>query len=154
MPFATPTLRLTEGQYRTIVGHCYDAERDAATGLLYEACGLFAGPVTAEDEPTGVVSVVYPCANAERSARTYTVDSRDLIRSMRDAEARGEQLIGVFHSHTHTDAYPSETDVRQAMEPAWTYVIVSLKDGDPVLRAYRIRDGDIAEVAVVREGRR
>ncbi len=153
MPFASPTLRLTQKQYRAIVGHCYDAERDAATGLLFEACGLLAGPVTGNDEPTGVISAVYPCANTEHSARTYTVDSRDLIKAMRDAESRGEQLVGVFHSHTHTDAYPSETDVRQAMEPGWIYVIVSLKVGDPVLRGYRIRDGQVAEVPVVLEGR-
>ncbi|MCI0347444.1 MAG: M67 family metallopeptidase [Chloroflexi bacterium] len=153
MPLATPTLRLTETQYRDIVGHCLDAERDPATGLLYEACGLLAGPVAEGEESTGVVSVVYPCANSERSARTYTVDSRDLIKAMRDAESRGEHLVGVFHSHTHTDAYPSETDVRQAMEPAWIYVIVSLKDGDPVLRAFRIRNEQIAEVQVVLDRR-
>jgi proteasome lid subunit RPN8/RPN11 len=154
VPLATPTLRLTQTQHRTIVGHCYDADRDPATGLLFEACGLLAGPVTGDEEPTGKVSAVYPCANAERSARTYTVDSRDLIKAMRDAESRGEQLVGVFHSHTHTDAYPSETDVRQAMEPGWIYVIVSLKDGDPVLRGYRIRDEKVAEVPIVLEGGR
>jgi proteasome lid subunit RPN8/RPN11 len=94
------------------------------------------------------VSVIYPCTNADESARTYTVDSRDLLRAMRDAESRGEELVGVWHSHTHTDAYPSDTDVRQAMEPGWVYVIVSLKHTDPVLRAYRIREGRIEEVDV------
>jgi [CysO sulfur-carrier protein]-S-L-cysteine hydrolase len=140
--FASPTLRLTEAQYRRVVGHCYD-------GLPDEACGLIAGPVTVDEQPTGVVTAVYPCTNAESSARTYTVDSRDLIKAMRDAEGRGEQLVGVFHSHTHTDAYPSPTDVDQAMEPDWIYVIVSLRDGEPVMRAYRIRGGEIAEVQVV-----
>jgi proteasome lid subunit RPN8/RPN11 len=67
---------------------------------------------------------------------------------MRDAESRGEELVGVWHSHTHTDAYPSDTDVRQAMEPQWVYVIVSLKHPEPVLRAYRLRDGSIEEVDV------
>ncbi len=149
MTFASPALRLTGEQYRRIVAHCYDADRDPTSGLLYEACGLLAGPVTGDDEPTGVVSAVYACTNAEASARTYTVDSRDLIKAMRDAERRGDQLIGVFHSHTHTDAYPSPTDVEQAMEPGWVYVIVSLRDGAPVLRAYRIRDARIAECQVV-----
>jgi [CysO sulfur-carrier protein]-S-L-cysteine hydrolase len=153
LTFASPTLRLTPEQYRQVVGHCYDADRDANTRLLYEACGLLGGPVNAGDQPTGVVSVVYPCKNAEPSAKTYTVDSRDYIKSLRDAESRGHQLIGVFHSHTHTDAYPSPTDVEQAMEPGWIYVIVSLRDGDPVLRAYRIRGGEIAEAPVVLEGR-
>ena len=72
---------------------------------------------------------------------TYTVDSRDLLRAGRDAEARGDEIVGCWHSHTHTDAYPSPTDVRQAGGPDWMYVIVSLRDQRPMLRAYRIRDG-------------
>lgn len=68
---------------------------------------------------------------------------------MRDAEARGVEIVGVWHSHTHTDAYPSDTDVRQAVEPGWVYVLVSLKHAEPVLRAYRIRDGATEEVDVV-----
>jgi proteasome lid subunit RPN8/RPN11 len=67
---------------------------------------------------------------------------------MRAAEASGVEIVGVWHSHTHTDAFPSPTDVRQAVDPAWLYVIVSLRDQAPVLRAYRIRDERIAEVAV------
>jgi proteasome lid subunit RPN8/RPN11 len=141
--FAQPTLRLTEPQYRTIVGHCYD-------GLPNEACGLLAGPVTGADEPTGVITEARPCANADASAVTYTVDSRDLLRAGRDAEARGEELVGCWHSHTHTDAYPSATDVRQAeWYPSWIYVLVSLRSPAPTLRAYRIRDGGIAELPVV-----
>src|SRR5437660_8414972 len=138
MGFASPTLRLTEDQYRTIVGHCYDAARDPESGLPFEACGLLAGPVSGEGEPLGTITAVYPCANADASARTYTVDSRDLLRAMRDAEGRGDELVGVFHSHTHTDAYPSDTDVRQAPDPSWLSVIGSLKNGEPVLRSYRI----------------
>jgi proteasome lid subunit RPN8/RPN11 len=144
MGFASPILRVTEDQYRIIVGHCYD-------GLPDEACGLLGGPVDGTGEPIGTVTTVYPSRNSDASARTYTVDSRDLLRAMRDAESHGEAIIGVWHSHTHTDAYPSDTDVKQAPDPAWVYVIVSLKDGAPVLRAYRIRDGDIGECQVVLE---
>ncbi len=139
--FATPTLRLTESQYETIVGNCYD-------GLPDEACGLLVGPLSPTGEPTGVVSEARPARNADASARTYTVDPKDMLATMRAAEARGDEIIGVWHSHTHTDAYPSPTDVRQAVDPAWLYVIVSLRDQAPVLRAYRIRQGGIAEVAV------
>ncbi|MEX0947547.1 MAG: M67 family metallopeptidase [Acidimicrobiia bacterium] len=136
-----PTLRLSLAQYRGMVAHCYD-------GLPYEACGLIAGPVHETGEVVGDVTTIYACTNTDVSARTYTVDSRDLLRSMRDAESRGEELVGVWHSHTHTDAYPSDTDVRQAMEPHWVYVIVSLKHAEPVMRAYRIRDGRTEEVDV------
>jgi [CysO sulfur-carrier protein]-S-L-cysteine hydrolase len=139
--FATPTLRLTESQYETILGNCYD-------GLPDEACGLLVGPLSPTGEPTGAVSEARPARNADASARTYTVDPKDMLAAMRAAEARGDEIIGVWHSHTHTDAYPSPTDVRQAVDPAWLYVIVSLRDQVPVLRAYRIREGGIAEVAV------
>ncbi len=145
MSFATPTLRLSLEQYRVVVAHCFD-------GLPDEACGLLSGPLASDGEPTGAVGGVYPCANADASARTYTVDSRDLLRAMRDAEGRDEELVGVWHSHTHTDAYPSDTDVRQAFEPGWIYVLVSLRFAEPVVRAYRIRDGVTAEVAVEVDG--
>ena len=68
----------------------------------------------------------YPCRNAAESSRVYTVDPRDHLRADRDAEERGLEIIGVMHSHTHTEAYPSPTDVAQAPDPAWHYVIVSL----------------------------
>src|SRR5687767_2620410 len=102
-------------------------------------------------EPDGKVAEVYLTANEAASARVYTVDSRDLMRAMRDASAKELELVGVFHSHTHTEAWPSPTDVRTAVDPSWIYVIVSLKDGDPVLRGFRIVDGNISEVPVVLE---
>jgi proteasome lid subunit RPN8/RPN11 len=139
--FAPPTLRLTESQYATIIGNCYD-------GLPNEACGLLLGPLGPGNEPTGVISEARPCHNADASAITYTVDPRDMLGAMRAAEARGHEVVGVWHSHTHTEGYPSPTDVRQAVDPAWLYVIVSMRDQTPMLRSYRIRDGEIAEVAV------
>ncbi|MCB1004834.1 MAG: M67 family metallopeptidase [Acidimicrobiales bacterium] len=134
---AAPALRLTPDQFRAIVAHCLD-------GLPDEACGMLAGPM-AGGEPTGEVTAVYPCRNADASARTYTVEPRDLLKAMRDAEGRGDELVGVWHSHTHTDAYPSPTDVAQAPDPSWHYVIVSLRDEAPVVRSYRIVDGTITE---------
>ncbi len=145
MTFAPPVLRLSASQYERIVGHCYE-------GLPDEACGLLAGPVgevRGAREATGHVSEVYPAVNADASARTYTVDGRDYLRASRDAEARGDEIIGVWHSHTHTDPYPSPTDVRSAVDPMWIYVIVSLRDESPMLRAYRIRDGVVGECQVV-----
>ena len=139
---AEATLQLTHAQYETIVAHCFD-------GFPDEACGLLGGPLEpASTAGTGEVTAAYPCQNADQSARTYTVDPRDYLRAMRDAESRGDEIIGVWHSHTHTDAYPSPTDVRQAVDPAWWYVIVSLKHGEPVLRAFQIRGEDITEVPV------
>ena len=62
-----------------------------------------------------------------------------LLRADRDAEAPAAELIGVFHSHTHTDAYPSPTDVAQAPDPAWHYVLVSLRDVHPSVRSWTDR---------------
>ena len=135
------TLRLTQSQYATIIGNCYD-------GLPDEACGLLIGPLGIGGVPTGVVSDARPCRNADASARTYTIDPRDMLAAGRAAEARGHEIVGVWHSHTHSDPYPSPTDVRQAVDPSWWYVIVSLRDDAPVLRAYRIVEGVITESAV------
>jgi len=137
---SAPILRLSLEQYRVIVAHCLD-------GLPDEACGMLTGPMV-DGDPTGAVTAVHPCRNADASARTYTVEPRDLLRAMRAADAAGDEIIGVWHSHTHTDAYPSPTDVRQAVDPAWIYVLVSLRHGEPALRAYRIRDGAITELGV------
>jgi proteasome lid subunit RPN8/RPN11 len=124
-----------------MVGHAYD-------GLPLEACGLLGG-----DPASGKVSVFYACRNAAESARVYTVDPKDHLRADRDASARGLELIGVMHSHTHTEAYPSPTDVVQAPDPSWHYVIVSLRQDAPVVRSYRIIDGQITEeqIALLRQ---
>jgi proteasome lid subunit RPN8/RPN11 len=111
----------------------------------YEACGLLAGP--AGDD---TVTHFYRCANAARSARVYTIEPRDHLRAERDADDRGWEIIGVVHSHTHTEARPSPTDVAQAPDPGWHYAIVSLRDQTaPSLRSYRIVDGEATEEDVV-----
>jgi [CysO sulfur-carrier protein]-S-L-cysteine hydrolase len=121
--------------WERVVAHCID-------GLPLEACGLLAGR-------EGQVLEVFPTANAARSARIYTVEPRDLLRADREAEAAGHSLIGVWHSHTHTAAYPSPTDIDQAPDPDWHYVLVSLSDAEPVLRSYRIVAGRAQEEGVV-----
>jgi [CysO sulfur-carrier protein]-S-L-cysteine hydrolase len=119
--------------------------RDAMFGAAYddlpnETCGLIGGsPIS------GKATVYYPCRNVAASSKVYTIDPRDHLRAERDAEDRGLEIIGVVHSHTHTEAYPSPTDVNQAPDPGWHYVIVSLKREAPIARSYRIVDGSIAE---------
>jgi [CysO sulfur-carrier protein]-S-L-cysteine hydrolase len=129
-------LLLTRATWMEMVGHAYD-------GLPDEACGLFAGP-----PGTDRVTAFYPCRNAAESSRVYTIDPKDHLRADRDADGRGLEINGVMHSHTHTDAYPSPTDVAQAPDPGWHYVIVSLRQEAPVLRSYRIVDAEIREETV------
>jgi proteasome lid subunit RPN8/RPN11 len=133
-------LYLTEPAWMALVGHAYD-------GLPLEACGLLAArPGSAAPK----VEAFYPCRNVAESAKVYTLDPKDHLRADRDAEGRGLELVGVMHSHTHTDAYPSPTDVAEAPDPGWHYVIVSLRDIEPVVRSFRIQDGGISEEPVAR----
>lgn len=123
-----------------MVAHAY-------AGLPLEACGLFAGAVDSE-RGDGTVHRFYPTENEAASSKLYTVPGKAFLQSDRDAEDNGWQLLGVMHSHTHTDAYPSATDVAQAPDPEWHYVIVSLRDDLPSLRSYRIVEGEIIEEPV------
>src|SRR5258708_39970887 len=124
-----------------MVAHCL-------VGLPDEACGLLVGPYGG-DEATHL----FVTPNAAASALVYEIDPREMLRVDRAAQGLGADIMGVFHSHTHTDAYPSPTDVAQATDPGWHYVLVSLKYDAPVLRSYRIVDGNIAEEPVVLESR-
>jgi [CysO sulfur-carrier protein]-S-L-cysteine hydrolase len=119
-----------------MIAHTYDC-------LPEEACGLMGGVWDGEDAP-----LFYPCRNAAASAKLYQPESQDYVRAGREAEAAGYDIAGVMHSHTHTDAYPSPTDVREARDPGLHYVIVSLKYDAPVLRSYRIVDDTITEEPV------
>ena len=132
-------LRLPEHAYLQMIGLALD-------GYPLEVCGLLAGVGDRADR-------FYPCRNAAASAKVYEIDGLDYLKADRDAEARGLELMGVMHSHTHTDAYPSPTDVAQAPDPDWHYVIVSLREAEPVMRSYRIVEGLITEEPVVVERR-
>jgi len=104
-----------------------------------ECCGVLAGR-------DGRVLKLYRAANAEHSPYRYEVDSRDLFRIYRECEEREWQFLGIYHSHTASEAYPSPTDVRLALWPESLYFLVSLRDPqNPVIRAFRILDGRVSE---------
>jgi proteasome lid subunit RPN8/RPN11 len=126
--------------HREMLAHAY-------AGLPMEACGLFAGTVSAEGG-AATVERFYPTDNEAASSKVYTVPGKAFLQADRDADDHGWQLLGVMHSHTHTEAYPSPTDVRQAPDEAWHYVIVSLRDDVPSLRSFRIVGDAITEEAV------
>ena len=108
-----------------------------------EACGLLAA------DEQGRVRMAYCLTNAQASPTRYTLDPTEHFRAMRHAERQGWEIIGVFHSHTHSAAYPSPTDVQLALEPAWAYVIVSLARSEPDVRVFRIADGAVDEEPLV-----
>ena len=135
-------LQLDHHAYARMIALAYD-------GLPLEACGLLAGRAGT----TARCDRFYAIDNASKSSKVYSFDDRQYVRATRDADDDDLEIIGVMHSHTHTDAYPSPTDIAQAPDPAWRYVIVSLCQEAPVLRSYRIVDGKIAEEPVVVVGR-
>jgi proteasome lid subunit RPN8/RPN11 len=134
-------LQLARSAYLDLVAHLYD-------GLPDEACGLLGGRLDAGGGEPARASLFYRSPNVAASSRVYTIDPKVHLRADRDAEDRGLEIVGVVHSHTHTEPYPSPTDVAQAPDPAWHYVIVSFRQGPPVLRSYRIREGGIEEEPV------
>jgi proteasome lid subunit RPN8/RPN11 len=128
-------LTLSSRQRDAIVATCIRA-------LPNEGCGLLLG------SPDGTVTEVLASVNVADSAKVYEIDSRVLLKASRRSDESGQVILGVFHSHTHSEAYPSPTDVAQAPDPAWHYVLVSLRDVPTVLRSFRIRDGVVEEEGV------
>jgi len=104
-----------------------------------ECCGILAGK-------EGSVLQFYRATNAEQSRYRYNIDSHELFRIHRECEERDWEFVGIYHSHTDSDAYPSPTDVRLAFWPEALYFVVSLRDSaSPAVRAFRIVDGQVSE---------
>ncbi len=107
-----------------------------------EACGVVAG---SQDRPERFV----PMPNAARSPTFYEFDSGDLLRLYRDLDARDEEPVVIYHSHTATEAYPSRTDIAYACEPQAHYVLVSTREPDThEFRSFGIVDGVVREEEV------
>jgi [CysO sulfur-carrier protein]-S-L-cysteine hydrolase len=108
-----------------------------------ECCGM----IGARD---GEATSLYRARNAEASPLRYTVHPQDQLRIMEEIDDRGEQLAAIYHSHTGSPAYPSQTDVNLAENwPDPLYLICSVADPDsPDVRAFAIRDGDVEEAAL------
>jgi proteasome lid subunit RPN8/RPN11 len=113
----------------------------ARAGLPNEACGIIAGV-------DGRAERFFPAQPDEPSPYYYRIESRDQIRIMNAIEDAGLDMLGIYHSHTSSPAYPSRTDAEQAFWPDAVYVIVSLAGADPDVRGYRIHDMSITEEAL------
>jgi [CysO sulfur-carrier protein]-S-L-cysteine hydrolase len=112
----------------------------------FEVCGLLG------IAPDGGITH-FPITNAERSMTYYVMDGRELLGAMRQIEDNDWQLV-IYHSHTHTEAYPSRTDIELAAYPEAYYLIVTLQDRDaPEIRGFRIIDREVREVPVEVEER-
>lgn len=140
-------VELSKAHYEEIVAH-------ARAEFPNEACGVVAGV-------DGRAAAVYPMRNAEASPVVYRFDEREQLLVFNEVEDKGWTLLAFFHSHTHTEAYPSPTDrggahwpdpltgEEAASYPGTVYLILSLRDWDaPELRAFRFDAGEPVEEEV------
>ncbi len=127
-------LKISRGLLDQMVAHAVDDNPN-------ECCGLVGG-----DGDTA--ATVYRAENAERSPYRYSIAPREQLELMNRIEEAGEEIVGIYHSHTRTAAYPSQTDINLATGwPDSVYLIVSLEDPDsPYVRGFRIRDGEVEDV--------
>jgi proteasome lid subunit RPN8/RPN11 len=132
-----PVLEIDQSLIDAVVAHARQDHPD-------EACGVIAGPA-GSDRPERFIAMV----NAARSPTFYEFDSMDLLKLYREMDARDEEPVVVYHSHTATEAYPSRTDVSYASEPNAHYLLVSTREpDDEEIRSFRIVDGDVTEEEV------
>lgn len=131
-------MRIAQALVDEIVAH-------AREDLPNECCGMVGGG-------DGEARTVYRAENAEGSPLRYSIDASEQFRLMKEIEGRGEELVAIYHSHTKSAAYPSQTDVNLAAWPEAAYLIVSLADPDaPETKGFWIRDGEIAEAELAVE---
>ncbi len=125
-------LRISDDLYREMVEH-------GLREFPNEACGLLAGR-------DGVPVRFFAMRNLDASPVSYRLDPKEQLQVFDRMDEEGWELLGIFHTHTHSEAYPSETDLRLAFYPDAYYLVMSLSDRErPVLRAFRIADGEITE---------
>ena len=118
-----------------------------------ECCGVLLG--SGDDEATEFVRISNV---AEDKERRYSMDPLEQSAAEQRADADAKSITGIFHSHTFTQAYPSATDIKNAVNSMWTtpvYVLVSLVEKTrPVVRAFRISDdGAVTEIVVTTDGK-
>jgi proteasome lid subunit RPN8/RPN11 len=105
----------------------------------------------------GTVKKVYCMVNAKPGPDYYEMDPEEQFRVMKEIRDSGLELIGLFHSHPHSQAYPSSVDVNQAYWPGTqlpnypdaVYVIVTLMDrAKPFARGFSIQEGKVSEITL------
>ena len=125
-------LSITQALYDEMVTHALEDDS-------IECCGVLAGT-------DGDFQKLYRMTNVENSPYRFSWDSKELIKVWNEMEDNGWEHRGVYHSHTHSEPYPSSTDVRLASWPEAYYIIISLIDkANPLARVFRIVNGTISE---------
>jgi [CysO sulfur-carrier protein]-S-L-cysteine hydrolase len=129
-------MRISQSLIDEIVAH-------ARADLPNECCGMVGGR-------DGEAHVVIRVTNAAASPLRYEMDSQEQYNALKAIEEEGGELLAIYHSHTKSAAYPSQTDVNQAVAwPEQIYLIVSLADEDaPSVKGYLLKDLRIADAEI------
>lgn len=137
---AVGPMRISQTLIDDLVAH-------AREDLPNECCGMIGGV-------DGEAQTVYRARNEFATPYSFRIDTGDQYRIQEvEMRERGEELLAIYHSHTKTAAYPSQTDLNEAEKwPEPMYVIVSLQDPDePAVNGFRLKDKKIAEAELVVE---
>jgi len=131
-------LRLPDDMAQQVIDH-------AQGEYPREACGIIGGP-------PGRPAKLYRLTNVDPDpVMRYNADPKELKHVTDDIYDKDWDVVAIYHSHTHSPAFPSPTDVERAFYPEASYILVSLMDRlRPDLRSFRIIDGKISEQQVVR----
>ena len=132
-------MRIAQSLIDAMVAH-------AREDLPNECCGMVGGA-------GGEASIVIPVVNAAASPLRFEMDPQGQYNALKAIEDDGKEMLAIYHSHTKSAAYPSQTDVNQAVNwPDAIYLIVSLQDEDaPEVKGYWLKDLAIADAELIVE---
>jgi len=129
------TVRLKHSDFETIASH-------ARKSLPNEACGLIAGKI---ENSIKTVEKVYLLSNPDCSPEHFSIDPKEQLAAVKDMRVLGLSPLGNFHSHPSTPARPSEEDIRLSFDPKASYLILSLAEETPVLKAFEVTGGEVTQ---------
>ncbi len=130
----TRELSITVHIFDEMLAHCRE-------GYPNEACGILAGKDNS-------VSKIYKMTNIEKSPVSYLLDSKEHFNAIKDMRENDLKMVGIFHSHPSSRAYPSPKDVSLAFYEDAIYLIVSLAGKVPDVKAFSISEEKIEEVEI------
>jgi proteasome lid subunit RPN8/RPN11 len=121
-------IRIPQAIYDDLIDH-------ARSGFPLEVCGILGG---AGD----TVSAIYRMTNTDASNEHFMMEPREQFSVVKELRAKSISMLAIYHSHPESSARPSEEDIRLALTPGVSYLIISLQDADqPVVRSFKIADG-------------
>ena len=131
---AADPLIIPSNIFQDMLAHC-------RAGCPNEACGILAGK-------GNEISKIYKLTNIEKSPVSYFMDSKEQFEVMKDMRDNNLSMLAIFHSHPSSGAYPSAKDVSLAFYDDCVYIIVSLIEKEPVVKAFSIKEGSIEEISL------